>query len=289
MVGLNKENNERNPTIQKISSLYDVMKVHTYTPSHADVQNVIKRYIFLESEHTHQTFTCFPNTNHCLGIVVHKKVKSLQKNVVRLVSSNTHTHYISGIYIKPLHFTIEGRYKELCIDFKPLAFESMGLPTKFQGSFIVEPFKDTYSTLIDNLYELITHNHSVSQADIIQELDQIFTKVIKEEQDHCFTIINDDQIGNIDTYKQLLYQSERSLYRYFTKHLAITPYKYLEIKKLQKCLKDINQSKELKHVVYDNDFVDYSHLNKLFKRYTNLSPSDFKRSISFFNDLTLQL
>ena len=45
----------------------------------------------------------------------------------------------------------------------------------------------------------------------------------------------------------------------------------------------------LRDLAFDNDLTDNSHLNKLFKKYSNLSPSAFKDNISYFDNLILRI
>lgn len=264
------------------------MNISTFTPKNVNVKTIVDRYILMESKESSQVFTCFPNTNHCLGIVLNKKIKSIKNGCVNLEPSNRHTHYISGIYTKPLRFRVSGVYTELCIDFKPLAFESMGLPSYFHGDFLIEPLIKTNKKLIDKLYELVSQGSLMAECNIVAELDQIINGALSEQHSHFFAVLNNEDIKDIETLKHTLFQSERTLYRSFKEHLSISPYRFIEIKKLQSCLKDIMQAKQLKFVVYDNDLVDYSHLNKLIKKYTSHSPSDFKQSISMYNDLILK-
>ncbi|WP_209121110.1 AraC family transcriptional regulator [Alkalihalobacillus sp. BA299] len=72
--------------------------------------------------------------------------------------------------------------------------------------------------------------------------------------------------------------SDRYLRKKFEEYIGFSPKQFSQIVKFQSAMKKILLSEDfvLLEVVHENDYYDQSHLIKKFKKYTNLTPYQFK-------------
>ena len=71
----------------------------------------------------------------------------------------------------------------------------------------------------------------------------------------------------------------KSLERIFRKYIGTSPKKYLSILQFEESSRAIlfNESVDLTRLTCDQAYYDQAHFTKTFKKYTNLTPSDFKK------------
>jgi hypothetical protein len=73
--------------------------------------------------------------------------------------------------------------------------------------------------------------------------------------------------------------SGRSTERIFKRMIGISPKMYAEITRLEKCVDMLNSDRSLSAVSYDSGFYDQSHFTKTFRKYTGLTPLEFRNSL----------
>lgn len=268
------------------------MIINYLIPNNKLVQSFVERYLIFSSQKEYVQYTCYPNVNHCLGIVKNHSIRinnNQKKNdKIEFLKNNIPTHYTTGIYDKPMEFVVKGPYQEICIDIKPLGLSILGINNENSSVIDIEPFNHVNKKMVNKLYEIINEVDSVSIIEIRDALDSILCESIVDEID---TYINTIQINSelsLQELQQSLCMSNRSLYRFFTNKLKLTPYKYLEILKLQKCIQEVFRGKDLKSVGHEYGFTDSSHFNKFIKKYTCLSPTNLRSHLSLHNDLVLK-
>ncbi len=268
------------------------MNIEYLLPKDVCVQSFVERYLILNSKDKLTSYTCYPNTNHCLGVIRNHAInwcpENSSKNKIELIANSKPTHYTTGIYNKPMEFIINGAYKEICIDIKPLGLSLFGINNEKSSIVEVEPLNHINQDLVKNLYELVHNLDSMNSLELITALDSILRNAIKVEISHEIEYLKSKGPSTIQELQQILYMSNRSLYRFFTRKLKLTPYKFLEIMRLQNCIKDVINSKDLKSVYYEYGFTDASHFNKFIKKYTHLSPTSLKADLSLYDDLVLK-
>jgi len=257
------------------------VKVSIFQPRNKLVSKLIDRYIIIDAyQNDYSNFHCFPNNNHCVGIILNQGLKKIEGNRYHFQLDSNHTYYLNGIYLEPI--------PELCIDFKPLALEKFGLQVASSIKFELNPFHDQFLKMLHQVAELFKYNINF-QSCFVDQMDSLLLNSIEDEIDIDFVALNKEQFDSIDDLMKIFCKSERSLHRFFKENLGVSPHKYLELIRFKNSIQDLKANKKLKNVAYDNDLVDQSHLNKLFKKFSTLSPTDFKHKVTYFDDLVLKI
>lgn len=267
------------------------MNFKIYTPQNELIKKFIERYIFIEEKELDYTqMTCFPNTNYCLGILLNKSLKTYHsKRIVFGPSDSTH-HYITGIYNAPIQLIFTGSdYRELCVDFKPLALQYLNMEPLKKNQFAFDSFARSKRFNINLLAAMATSFFKENIDNPAEELDAYFLSVFQSEILREYEVLNNEQFSSIGELQAALCMSERSTYRFFQQQLGITPYQFLSIQRFRNCTSLLYTYAQLSDIAYSTDLTDNSHLNKLFKKYAGISPSAFKKQVSNFNDLLIQL
>jgi len=86
-----------------------------------------------------------------------------------------------------------------------------------------------------------------------------------------------DQVITIDELTDLCWLSKDHFIRLFKKEMQMTPVDYINRKKIEKAqLMLITGQQSIKDIAYQLSFENVSYFNRLFKRYTNTVPSEYK-------------
>ena len=264
------------------------MNVICLTPKHPITKTVVERYLVLSSNQPQTSFNCFPNSNHCLGVIKSKNIGRKTKSHVEFNNDSKSTHYISGIYSRPFRFEIKGPYKEICIDIRPLGLETMGLAHASKESFLVEPLALINPSLTKKLYEIIDEIDNLNSIELNSTLDQILAEAIQLEPSEKFLKLSNQNYLKISDLEKELCVSKRSLYRFFHHNFNITPYQFLEINKLQECMKRAANFEKISSICNKYNFTDHSHFYKFIRKYTNLFPTELKVKITIESNLIIE-
>lgn len=115
-----------------------------------------------------------------------------------------------------------------------------------------------------------------------------YSNYTKKENEHtlthdCFLRIDkyiDDNLSNDVTYKDISTLSGMSNYSFLSEFKEITkttPHQYILNRKLEKSKKLLkNNSLTITDISYELGFTDSSHFSKFFKKYVNMSPSQYR-------------
>lgn len=89
-------------------------------------------------------------------------------------------------------------------------------------------------------------------------------------------IHNNIQLNNLS---ELLHISNDHLIRVFKSEMKCTPLKYITLKKIEKAqLQLLTTELTIKDIAYDLSFDNISYFTRLFKSYTNKTPSEYRTS-----------
>ncbi|WP_290708723.1 helix-turn-helix transcriptional regulator [Flavihumibacter sp. CACIAM 22H1] len=81
----------------------------------------------------------------------------------------------------------------------------------------------------------------------------------------------------IKELNEKLFISQSPFEKRFRKIVGTTPKKFASIVRFNAVLGDLNQSKSLIDICYENNFFDQAHFSKEFKQFTGDTPEQFKR------------
>ncbi len=239
---------------------------------------------YREQSNLKRRITSYANTNICLGIIQEKKLIQYEKNVKGVTRGQPINAYLSGMYLAPHHFELEGTLDEICIDFTPLGYYHF---FKFPAP--------TYLLEQDILTHLFDKTATETFATIFQEKDfgtrgQLVEQFLLTQLaffKHPFLqqslqIIHQHQ-GNltIKALNQQLNCSEKKLIRTFKSYFNLSPKAYLRIVKFRKALQEIHFApfKKLTQIAYESGYYDQSHFIKEFQFFTENSPLKLQKSL----------
>jgi len=169
-----------------------------------------------------------------------------------------------------------------------MAFKLFGLDFLNSTKFENEPLAKVAQLDISTLATIAVDKYNNDKLSI-DELDSFFLSAIREDFCNTYKAINFNINNTISDLKRTVLKSERAIYRFFASNLGLTPYQFLSIQKFQKSSTDLHKGQSIIDIAYSYDMTDSSHLNKLFKKYSGLSPSQFRKQVSNFNNLLLKV
>jgi AraC-like DNA-binding protein len=254
------------------------MQTKIVYPKNPLLKEFIQYFLFItKSDSKVISQLCYPNANHCLSLIKGGEMVELNTNEYSILPSTKNSSYLTGIYKQPIRITTKQPYQELCVNFKP-----MGLEAIFGEKLSQNIFKNNVLNENKNwtpLFEIVFSNNSL---EIIQnEIESFFISILRDEMLSNSLLFNKTLKANqIEELNDLLCKSYRSTHRFFINQLQITPKEYLQIRKIREAMPLILNNIPLIEIAFLLNFTDQSHFIKIFKKYTNITPSQFKQTSS---------
>ncbi|WP_343523654.1 AraC family transcriptional regulator [Pedobacter sp.] len=97
----------------------------------------------------------------------------------------------------------------------------------------------------------------------------LFQSFINENLMEKFSLTDTARHFGLDKYKFL---------RLFKHETGLTPNNYILLQRIEKCKKLITKDTDLMDVAIETGFYDVPHLSRHFKRFTGVTPSEYKRA-----------
>lgn len=150
---------------------------------------------------------------------------------------------------------------------------------------------DNNSILVQNIVKnkQRTLCDRVESRGIIYQLIARFLKYAKLRTEACDTRIQKtltyirkhiSQSLTVDLLAEQICISKDHFIRLFKKEIGITPVQYINQKKIEKAqLLLATEKLSVKEIAFMLSFSDYTYFNRLFKRYTGVSPQEYKKSV----------
>ncbi|NER12085.1 helix-turn-helix domain-containing protein [Leptobacterium flavescens] len=253
-------------------------------PNHKELKKYIQYILFNKSTDAanKSSFTSFPNNNITLCIVQGKQV-------IRDVSSNSYqekkaiTSYLTGLYMKPNSFHVEGELDEICIEFTVAGYyRFFPFPSRkfmLTDDILTEAFGKESVFFFENVFE---------EPDFDRRADLIESFLARNLRDHKTSFI-ENVINSIDHYgftkleevKTYFNCSEKKLYRAFKEYYELSPKEYLQLLRFRRSLMEINdlRNHSLTDISYKCGYYDQSHFIKEFKRFSDTNPKILRDQI----------
>lgn len=242
----------------------------------------IKHYLFLESAHDqHKKLRLFSDGN--TGMVF-----LLNENNLSINHSQQLPH--SFLYGQISHFqdlTFFERASFIIVVFQPDGlYRLLGIPALELKDQIIssqEIFGMSFNKLYDNLFNL------TSVTEKVNALNTFLYELSLERKSPGQTLLpavlqHIDQHKGLITVEQLVHYTgytERHIERIFVQQIGMSPKKYVNIVQLHSFLKLLrNKPTEanLTGISYESGYFDQSHLIRMFKKYTGITPSEYLNS-----------
>ncbi|VXB59534.1 conserved hypothetical protein [Flavobacterium sp. 9AF] len=258
------------------------MQTKIFYPRNPLVRECIQYFLFItKNDNEYISQLCYPNTNHCLGLIKKGQIVAVNHSEYHILSSTKNSSYLTGIYKEPIKIIANQPYQELCINFNP-----MGLEVFFGEGFSKNIFQnDILNTNKnwDSLYEIVFSNNPLEK--IVTEMEDFFIPLIQDKMLYNTLLFNKTlKATQMEELNDLLNKSYRSTHRYFVNQLQTTPKEYLQIIKVREAMPMILKNIPLIEISDLLNFTDQAHFTKTFKKYTYVTPSQFKQTSSHVED-----
>ncbi|NDV64105.1 AraC family transcriptional regulator [Bacteroides sp. 224] len=147
----------------------------------------------------------------------------------------------------------------------------------------------TFSQLIADNNKLPMHTGIETRAILQQfmakffEFAKIKTRHKDERITKCLKFIheNTDKDISVGQLAGLVYITEDHLIRIFKKEMNTTPLRYINAKKMEKAqLLLLTTDMSIREIAFDLSIDNISYFNRIFKSYTNSTPTEYRRSFN---------
>lgn len=242
----------------------------------------IKHYLFLESAHDqHKKLRLFSDGN--TGMVF-----LLNENNLSINHSQHLPH--SFLYGQISHFqdlAFSEQASFIIVVFQPDGlYRLLGIPAIELKDQIISS-QEIFGSLANNLYDSLFN--ITYTTEIINALNTFFYELSLKRQSPGQTLLpkvlqHIDQHKGLVTIEQLVNYTgytERHIERTFAQQVGMSPKKYVNIIQLHSFLKLLrNKPTEanLTSISYESGYFDQSHLIRMFKKYTGITPSQYLNS-----------
>ncbi len=194
--------------------------------------------------------------------------------------------FISGLSANPMKTQVKGYYHTLGLMLHPTTFyRRFGVPaTELSDS--ASDLKDILGKEIGILTDKIIDENSPEIR--IALVEKFFAKknFKKEVPMPVLRFIKDIQIeylrkGNLNAMAINAGISSKHLIHLFKEVFGVNPHKYLQLIHFNNALHSLylNKGLKLSSVAYRTGFFDQSHFTRIFKKYSGITPKQYKKAI----------
>ncbi|NAS30491.1 helix-turn-helix domain-containing protein [Flavobacteriaceae bacterium R38] len=261
------------------------MQFRSISPKRHELKKYIQYILFNYSDNpSHKSsFTSFPNNNISLCIVKGKQV--IKKNELNSYQEKaTITSYLTGLYLQPNSFEVEGVLDEICIEFTVAGYyRFFPFPVKqfmLNDDIINEAFGKNTFYFFEKIFEESDFNTRCNH------IEDFLLSVLTKRNNVSFI---EQVVSGIDAYKLTDVNditgyfncSYKKLYRAFKTYYDVSPKEYLQLLRFRKSLLEINThpDKNLTEISYDCGYYDQSHFIKDFRQFAKTSPKMLQKEI----------
>lgn len=259
------------------------MKVELIRPKSEFLRQFIQYFFFIKNndEKYNKTHICYPNTNYCLGLHKGNKTVKLSDNNYKVSPANNYQSYLTGIYQKPINVHYKGIFNEVCIDFEPLGLEMLTGIKISDNVFVqdvVELAFPQYKSVIYDLAFGSKNTHSCARR-----LESYFLSNVPDKSNFEFTKFNKINVFQVDELKEVHFKSYRSIHRFYRNSLNISPKEFLRLRRLRRSIPQLHSTNKLTEIAYNEGYSDQAHMTRDFKKYTGLTPKQFRKQSSLID------
>ena len=262
--------------------------IHTFTIN-ANKLNVTKGSPVRQClPHIHDLCEIYVNISGNVSFMVEKNLYSIQPGDILITKPYEYHHCIYNDNSDHLHYWIMFSTTENPELFDFLLKRRRGtnnhirLPEEITKQFVLLCEQLTAVNSKDNLTAISCFLRILSYIKQgLQKYNVLNESNIPEDLNNILSYINKNYatIKNINKLAADSNISIATLERYFKKHLAMTPKRYLEDKKLSNACRMLRQGYSVTESCFESGFDDYSHFIATFKKVFHTTPLKYKKNI----------
>lgn len=254
------------------------MKFYKHTPTDK-LKPYIKYYVVSENELENE-YKVFPSSGLVIGLQYKGQLVSVQDNIANKLASAGITGISDGYKI----FKSSADIGTILVYFTEIGFShfashpanelfnlSLSLKDVFEKESINELEERLYFANSDNERIKIVDQFFIAQLRDIK-IDKLIVEAVK-------LICQSKGIIRIKELNEKLFISQSPFEKRFRKVVGTTPKKFASIIRFNTVLDNLNETKSLTQICYENSFFDQAHFIKDFKKFTGNTPEEFKQSL----------
>lgn len=252
------------------------MKFDKYFPID-NLKDYIKYYVVSEID-LESEYKVFPSSGFVMGFQYKGQISSIKDNTLNKMTSAG----ITGISDRYKIFKNSENIGTILIYFSDIGFTHFSsLPANELFDMIIS-LNDIFEKhkIIEVEEKLAAVNNDKQRINIVEQFllselkeiqtDKLIVEAIKLIHQSKGTI-------RIKELNEKLCISQSPFEKRFRKVVGTTPKKFASIIRFNAVLDNLNESKSLIEICYENNFFDQAHFIKDFKQFTGDSPEQFKR------------
>ncbi|WP_256004979.1 helix-turn-helix domain-containing protein [Pedobacter deserti] len=240
----------------------------------------LKPYIkyFVVSENELETeYKVFPSPGLVIGFQYKGKLSTIKNDaeaklssagITGIADSYTIFRNSAGIGTILVYFTEIGFTHFASHPANELFGLSLSLQDIFDKTLILEVEEKLAAAGTDQLRIKIMERFLLSQLNGMQA-DKLIVEAVK-------LIYQSNGTMRIKELNEKLFISQSPFQKRFRKVVGTTPKKFASIVRFNTVLNNLNGSKTLAELCYENNFFDQAHFIKDFKRFTGVTPENFR-------------
>ena len=238
--------------------------------------------------HIHDLCEIYVNVSGNVSFMVEKNLYSIQPGDILITKPYEYHHCIYNDNSDHLHYWIMFSTTENPELFDFLLKRRRGtnnhirLPEEITKQFVSLCEQLTAVNSEDNLTAISCFLRILSYIKQgLQKYNVLNESNIPEDLNNILSYINKNYatIKNINKLAADSNISIATLERHFKKHLAMTPKRYLEDKKLSNACRMLRQGYSVTEACFESGFDDYSHFIATFKKVFHTTPLKYKKNI----------
>jgi AraC-like DNA-binding protein len=236
------------------------MKFDKHIPSER-LKPYIKYFVVSENEFENQ-YKVFPSSGLVMGFQYQGQLVTVKNN-----SENKLTFAgITGISDSYKIFKNTANTGTILVYFTEIGF------TNFASHPANELFNLSIS--LENIFDKTSVNEVEEKLTLLQlkdiQTDNLIVEAVK-------LIYQSNGTIRIKELNEKLFISQSPLEKRFRKIVGTTPKKFASIVRFNSVLDNLNKTKSMTEICYENNFFDQAHFIKYFKQFTGDTPENFKR------------
>ena len=252
------------------------MKFDNHFPT--DQLNPYIKYFVVSENELENEYKVFPSSGLVIGFQYKGQLSSINNNTESKLTSSGITGITDGYKI----FKNSADTGTILVYFTEIGFThfathpanelfnlSLSLDDVFDRKSVMEVEEKLTTAATDKQRIKIVEQFLVSQLKDI-ETDKLIVEGVK-------LIYQSNETIRIKDLSEKLFISQSPFEKRFRKVVGTTPKKFASIIRFNKILDQLDYSKSLLEICYENNFFDQAHFIKEFKKFTGDTPEAFKR------------
>lgn len=247
---------------------------YSYQIPHDSVAEYVQHILLIEDYQITNPFTLPLYANGFPSLLFLNSQATIKNNVTSYLT-------LFGQTILPQMLTINESFTLIAYFFKPYSLVSLfGIEANELTDKPVD-FSLIKPSAAKHMQEQLLNANTVE--DMMRYLNNFICKVIDNKKNNSIIqyatnqiIKNADKVS-LPALQKDLHVTERTLQRLFEKNIGVSAKLFRRIIQFNSAFQQLNKKQFIKltDIAYENGFSDQSHFIRVFKEFTNITPSDY--------------